>query len=104
MTAAVVAAVAACVLVPAALGALARSVRTFRVVLLLGLAPALWYWIEVALVDPSYDLTRTGQLLAPGVYAVLLVGVWCLLAYSGRTARRVLGRRRASVFARDDRP
>jgi hypothetical protein len=89
-----VAAVVLCALLPAVLGALARSVRAFRLVLLLGLLPAILYWVEVALVDPSYDLTRVAQLLFPVLPAVALAGIWCGLAYAGRAASEWLAPRR----------
>ena len=73
--------------VPLALGFIARRGYAFRVVLLLGLAPALYYWISVALIDPSSDLTRAAQLLFPGFYALCELALWCLFAYAGRFAR-----------------
>lgn len=66
----------------------------FRAVLLLGLAPALAYWVDVALVDPSYDLTRAGRLLYPGFYVLVMLALWCGLAYAGRLARRGFERSR----------
>jgi hypothetical protein len=73
--------------VPVALGALARAIRAFRLVLLLGLVPAIYYWIEVAVLDPSYDLARLDQLVFPAFFALAFVVLWCLLAYVGRAAR-----------------
>jgi hypothetical protein len=96
MSALVVAAVIGFCLVPVALGALARSIRTFRLVLLLGLMPAIYYWIEVAVLDPSYDLARLDQLVFPAFYALAFVALWCLLAYVGRAAREALDRRQKS--------
>jgi hypothetical protein len=96
MSALVVAAVIGFCLVPVALGALARAIRTFRLVLLLGLVPAIYYWIEVAVLDPSYDLTRLDQLVFPAFYALAFVALWCLLAYVGRATREALDRRQKS--------
>jgi hypothetical protein len=83
MSALVVAAVIGFCLVPVALGALARTIRTFRLVLLLGLVPAISYWIDVAVLDPSYDLSRLDQLAFPAFYALAIVALWCFLVYVG---------------------
>ena len=80
-------AVAALSVVPLALGFMARRGYAFRVVLLVGLALALYFWIDGALIDSSSDLTRAGQLLFPAVTVLCGLGLWCFFAYAGRFAR-----------------
>ena len=84
-------------IVPLLLGFGTSRWQSFRWVLPAGAGPALYYWVEVALVDPSYDLSRTGQLLIPAFFALIGWIIWCGCAFAGRGLRKLAGLRRASV-------
>ena len=83
--------------VPLLLAFVAWRGRWFRWVLLAGAGPVLYYWVAVALVDPSYDLTRAGQLLFPAFYALIGWTIWCACAFAGRALRKLAYVLHASV-------
>jgi hypothetical protein len=60
----------------------------YHLVLLFGGVPSVLYWVQVGLVDPSYDLSPLGQLLIPGFYAVCIWAIWCTCAYVGSVIRK----------------
>ena len=86
-------------IVPLVLAFVAWRRQWFRLVLLAGGALALFYWVAVALVDPSYDLTRAGQLLIPAFYALLGWMIWCGCAFAGRALRNLTRALRSSAEA-----
>ena len=99
MTAHDVLALGVLTVVPLVLAFMAWQRQWFRWVLLAGGAPALYYWVAVALVDPSYDLTRAGQLLIPAFYALMGWMIWCGCAFAGRALRNLTRAQRSSAGA-----
>jgi hypothetical protein len=55
----------------------------FLAFLLPGVALGLAYWIGVGWLGDTYDISLAGRVVVTGIYALVFVGLWSLLAAVG---------------------